>query len=310
MKFSVVLPVRNKGPHLARAIDSILVQTYSNFELLIVEDNSSDNSMEIIQSYDDSRIQVFHREEPGPGGYAARNKAIEQSSCEWVAFLDADDEWEPNHLQESVKAIISHPDAVVISGGWSSIYKGLSSRHQYQVLNQHKGVHKVTLQDYLVSLLAGVRVCCTPVVVAKRQKLIELGMFPDKRTKKGGDLYLWVRLLSKYPFYSSPHQAALVYRDSVNMVTGSNLFEPRLFKELINEVKDTQSEYTIKLLNRYVNKLLLKDYLTGIKRNGIKYFNLRKFCKADNLKEQVTFTLIHYCPVMLFKLALKFRKCL
>jgi glycosyltransferase involved in cell wall biosynthesis len=308
MKISVILPVRNKGPHLNRAIDSILVQTYSNFELLIVDDNSSDNSMEIIQSYVDHRIQVFHRTEPGPGGYAARNMAIEQSSCEWVAFLDADDAWEPGHLEQSVEAINTQPDAAIIAGGWSSIYKGVSSQHQYQVKNQHKGLHKVTLNDYLVSLLAGVRVCCTPVVVANRKKLMSVGMFPDKRTKKGGDLYLWIRLLSKFPFYSSPHKAALVYRDSVNMVTGSNLFEPSLFQSLIKEVDEYQSEETVRLLTRYVNKLLLKDYLTGIKRNGKKYFNLREVCTPSDFKEQVKHAVIHFCPVMLFKLALKLRK--
>ena len=308
MKVSVVLPVRNKGPHLARAIDSILAQTYSDFELLIVDDNSSDNSMKIIQSYDDSRIQVIQRTEPGPGGYAARNKAIEQSNCDWIAFLDADDAWEPHHLEHSVEAINSHPDAAIVAGGWSSIYKGVSSQHQYQVKNQHKGIHKVTLNDYLVSLLSGVRVCCTPVVVANRQKLISVGMFPDKRTKKGGDLYLWIRLLSKYSFFSSPHKAALVYRDSVNMVTGSNLFEPSLFRELIKEVEEFQSEETLKLLNRYVNRLLLKDYLTGIKRNGTKYFNLREVCIPTDFKERVKHSVIHFCPVVLFKLALKLRK--
>ncbi|MDI9370841.1 MAG: glycosyltransferase family A protein, partial [Synergistota bacterium] len=69
--FSAVIPVYNKGPHVARAIRSVLAQTWQNYELLLINDASTDESLEEMQKYTDPRIRILHRDTPGPGGYAA-----------------------------------------------------------------------------------------------------------------------------------------------------------------------------------------------------------------------------------------------
>jgi glycosyltransferase involved in cell wall biosynthesis len=99
--FSVIVPVYNKEKYVSRAISSILNQSFDDFELIIICDPSSDNSNLEVLKFHDSRIKIFNREIPGPGGYAARNLGIENSNGKWIAFLDADDEWYSNHLSEA-----------------------------------------------------------------------------------------------------------------------------------------------------------------------------------------------------------------
>src|SRR5690625_1627721 len=98
--FSVVIPVYNKELYVARAINSILNQSFKDFELIIVCDPSTDSSNSIVRKFSDRRIKVFNRNKPGLGGYAARNLGIKNSSGQWISFLDADDEWYLDHLQK------------------------------------------------------------------------------------------------------------------------------------------------------------------------------------------------------------------
>src|SRR5690554_1171937 len=97
--FTVVISVFNKEKYVARAIDSVLDQTYDDFELIIVCDPSTDKSNEVVGRYKRKNIKILYREQPGPGGYAARNLGVKYAQGQWVAFLDADDIWLPNHLE-------------------------------------------------------------------------------------------------------------------------------------------------------------------------------------------------------------------
>jgi glycosyltransferase involved in cell wall biosynthesis len=98
---SVILPLYNKAAYIRRALDSIAGQTYPDFEVLIVNDGSSDGSETIAAGYPDPRFRVIHQANAGPG--AARNRGIAEARGEWVAFLDADDEWNPDFLMRSLE---------------------------------------------------------------------------------------------------------------------------------------------------------------------------------------------------------------
>src|SRR5690554_4317093 len=116
--FSVVIPVFNKEPHVARAINSVLEQTFNNFELIVVCDPSSDNSNFEVEKFEDPRIRIFYRDNPGPGGYAARNLGVEVAKAEWIAFLDADDEWYPWHLSEIFQRLRQFSEEKVFGAGY------------------------------------------------------------------------------------------------------------------------------------------------------------------------------------------------
>jgi len=101
MKFSVVIPAYNRAKELPKCIDSVLSQTYKDFEIVIVDNGSTDNSKDIVQSYinQDSRVKYFWQENSGsPAG--SRNTGIKNALGEWVAFLDSDDYWYETKLEE------------------------------------------------------------------------------------------------------------------------------------------------------------------------------------------------------------------
>lgn len=107
MRVSIIVPVYNTAPYLPGCLDSLLAQTFSDFELLLVDDGSTDDSPAICDAYaaQDERIRVFHRENGGVS--AARNLAVEQAKGDWICYVDSDDEVKPDYLKVMVDAICS-----------------------------------------------------------------------------------------------------------------------------------------------------------------------------------------------------------
>jgi teichuronic acid biosynthesis glycosyltransferase TuaG len=102
---SIITPVYNSEKYISDTINSVLAQTYTNWEMLIADDCSSDNSAEIINRYTDSRIKYI-KLESNSGAAIARNKALEQAKGNYIAFLDADDTWKPEKLEKQLKFMI------------------------------------------------------------------------------------------------------------------------------------------------------------------------------------------------------------
>jgi glycosyltransferase involved in cell wall biosynthesis len=116
---SILIPNFNKAKYLGDLFDSILKQTYTNWECIVVDDHSKDNSWEILESYSkkDLRIKIFKRPETRIKGVStARNYAIELAEGEYVAFLDSDDTWGPNRLELAIKFLTSQNIAAIFSG--------------------------------------------------------------------------------------------------------------------------------------------------------------------------------------------------
>ena len=103
MTVSVIIPTYNRSNILNRTVDSVLNQNYSDFEVIVVNDGSDDNTSEIINSYDDPRITLYEQENKGLS--AARNKGINMSEGEYISFIDDDDEYFTNFLQKAVEEL-------------------------------------------------------------------------------------------------------------------------------------------------------------------------------------------------------------
>lgn len=112
-KISVIVPVYNVEKYLSRCIDSILSQTFTDFELLLVDDGSTDKSGEICDEYakTDARIKVFHTENRGVS--AARNLGIKEASADWISFVDSDDWVEDKYLSDLYGEGFSHDECIV-----------------------------------------------------------------------------------------------------------------------------------------------------------------------------------------------------
>lgn len=132
---SVIIPVYNRAHTVACAIDSVLSQTYQNYEVLLVDDGSKDDSRKVILSYSDPRIKLFEHAE-NRGAAAARNTGIRQAQGKYIAFLDSDDEWLPAKLDEQIACLNSAPENVggCITGKFN-IESGQTTQHIPQKRN-------------------------------------------------------------------------------------------------------------------------------------------------------------------------------
>ena len=96
-RFSVIIPIYNKEKDVETTIKSVLNQTYIDYEIILVDDGSTDNSLNIVNAIEDDRIQIFTKQNEGVS--KTRNYGITKAKAEYIAFLDADDYWYPNHLE-------------------------------------------------------------------------------------------------------------------------------------------------------------------------------------------------------------------
>lgn len=142
-RFSAVIPAYNRGKYIARAIESVLAQTVKDFEIIVVDDHSTDDTLCIAESYvvKYPEVRVFCQDENAHGAQAARNRGWKEAQGEWIAFLDSDDTWTPDHL-EMLSGMLSlfgwdKYIAVYTDGyrsGWESgddLGAKLSGRHTY-----------------------------------------------------------------------------------------------------------------------------------------------------------------------------------
>lgn len=118
-KISIVIPLYNKAAYIARALDSVLAQTVQDFEVIVVGGKSNDGGEAIVRSYNDSRIHLI--DEEGVGVSAARNQGVDAARAEFVAFLDADDEWLPQFLETILSLRERYPEAGLYGTGYRTV---------------------------------------------------------------------------------------------------------------------------------------------------------------------------------------------
>jgi len=123
LRFSVIIPLYNKQRFIARAVSSVLAQDWQDFEVLVIDDGSTDGGPQVVRDrFRDSRIRLIEQKNAGAG--AARNCGLATAQGEAAAFLDADDEWLPTHLSDLMAAASMYPEAALQTTGFRSVYRG------------------------------------------------------------------------------------------------------------------------------------------------------------------------------------------
>lgn len=113
---SVVIPLYNKAHTIVNTLNTVFAQTYQDFEVVIVNDGSTDNSVEVVQQhFNDKRIRIIHQKNAGVS--VARNRGVDESKGDYIAFLDGDDEWHPDYLSIINDTISKYPQAGMICTG-------------------------------------------------------------------------------------------------------------------------------------------------------------------------------------------------
>jgi glycosyltransferase involved in cell wall biosynthesis len=113
MFFSIVIPLYNKEEYVSKTIESVLEQTFQNFEVLIVDDGSTDNSVAVVEQYTDDRIRIIRQKNQGVS--AARNTGIKEAKYKLITLLDADDWWDKSFLEEMISLINKYPEVSIYS---------------------------------------------------------------------------------------------------------------------------------------------------------------------------------------------------
>lgn len=187
-RVSVVMPTHNRAAFVGRAVASVLRQTESDFELIIVDDASTDGTGECLASLarQDERIRVLTNT-ASKGGGGARNVGIEASRGQWVAFLDDDDEWVPGKLEIQLAKLATSPAAVACSCGYEQHFSSGASK-----------VVRLPQQVTLTQLLCGSVLGGASMCVCARTVLQAIGGF-DASFRSGQDWDLWVRLRQQGP---------------------------------------------------------------------------------------------------------------
>ncbi|OGZ43239.1 MAG: hypothetical protein A3J55_02495 [Candidatus Ryanbacteria bacterium RIFCSPHIGHO2_02_FULL_45_17b] len=195
---SVSIPTFNRAPLLRRSIESILNQTFTDFELIIVDDGSTDDTKSLIDSFHDPRIRYI-RHETKKGLYPSRNTCIKNSVGTYIALQDSDDEWHPKKLGEEVALIQGTPD--MIGGVFSQIEKVYFSGIKAFVPPVN---YTHTNNNLLTTILRGDFYITMQALLFKRACLENIGEF-DENFRVFGDGDFIVRLAEHYEFLYNPH---------------------------------------------------------------------------------------------------------
>jgi len=253
IEFSVVIAVYNKEKFLDRTLQSVLDQTYSNFELIIINDGSTDGSETIIQSYlNDSRVKYFSQENQGAG--AARNAGIKIATKPYIALLDADDLWASNYLVIQKSLIESYPEHTIYSTAQDILVNNKRYLKKYSTNLKAK---EVAVLNFFDSSRQHAVIHSSSVVI-KQGVLKKIGMF-NTSIISGQDTDLWIRIGANYPvvFYNYPCVTYRLLPDSLFRSTTSvrQKLDPDSYAHLENTRKDIKRYLD---LNRYSHAIQAK----------------------------------------------------
>ena len=260
-KISVVIPLFNKAKHIKATLNSVLAQTCTDFEIIVVNDGSTDSSASILSSIEAKRITVFLIENSGVAN--ARNFGVEKAKNPYIAFLDADDYWYPNHLENLNHLITKFPN----NAWYASAYEIEHNKNLTLPINTpltHLGDEWYgVIDDFFANSM---RDCLawTSAICVNKQDFINIGKF-NINYKNGQDIDLWIRLALKHKLVFSNKTTACYMLDVDNSISQKDI----LSKTVIDfDIFQKENPVNISLIsyldfNRY--SIALKYKVSGEK---------------------------------------------
>lgn len=204
--FSVIVPLYNKRPYIRRAVESVLGQTYANFELIIVDDGSTDGSADVLAGIEDARLKLVRQQNQGEG--AARNSGIAHACGTWMALLDADDAWLPHHLDELARIVSTYPQAGLISCSCREVV----GAHIPFVFEGADRVGAIRQVNYFLEAAKRKGFINASSVAIRRDAVQAVGGFSG--LKAGADIEYWVKVALQFPVAVSSRLTCLYFRDT------------------------------------------------------------------------------------------------
>ncbi len=304
---SIIIPVYNSSSTISKTIYSVKNQSFENFEALIINDGSTDNSLEIINEsiINDNRFRIINQKNSGVS--SARNCGIKNSVFDFIAFIDSDDEWEKDYLEKISILINKFPDYI----GFGTYYRRILryGRETVKVTARFEENELFTISSVTNQLIKGDLPFFTSSIVIKKEILIEIGMF-NEQINCGEDLLTWIKV-------STFGKIAMLSKNCVNYnITINENGRLRRKNDLIDTfaIEFNKMSNTLPLLEmnlllsgwfyaRYLNALVTENRFTHLKNILSEY---KKMIAADplNLKRISTIILVFIPSKFIDKLLL------
>lgn len=214
---SVIIPVYNRECTLKRAIDSVLNQTYKNIELIIVDDASTDSSLQLAQEYLKDGVKILTLPQ-NVGAAEARNRGMKVAEGEYIAFQDSDDEWFPEKLSVQINYML-HENVMVSCCPYvlqlnENICQMQPAEGKIQIIKE-QGIHAILHKENVVGT--------TPTLIMHKEVMKNVGFF-DKEFKSFEDYDYWIRISKKYNIGFIEQPLLKVYRTKVSLTTDKGIY--------------------------------------------------------------------------------------
>ena len=195
VRVSVVIPLYNKECWIRRTLDSIAEQSFTDFEVLVVDDGSTDGGSQVVVNYGDARFRLITQPNAGPG--AARNRGIAEAKGEFLAFLDADDEWLPNYVEDSIRILDNLGQEVAsVSSGYIEYPSGISRKPMWQARGITEGPSRLSPDTPPLAAVHRLAYMSPWSTVVRAGILRKWGGFYSRnRCLFAEDSYLWLKIL-------------------------------------------------------------------------------------------------------------------
>jgi glycosyltransferase involved in cell wall biosynthesis len=268
---SVIIPAFNAQATIKETIASVQAQTFSDFEIIVIDDGSTDNTLKILQQITDSRLRIFSYSNGGTA--VARNRGISQATGDYIAFLDADDLWTPNKLERQLQALKTHPEAGV-AYSWTYFLDEIGNKSYADTSTSYEGY----VYAYLI-VTNFLHNGSNPLIL--KQAIDTVGLF-DQALHPCEDWDFYIRLASIYPFVLIP-EPQVVYRQARGTATSKiELIEKKMLNVIDRAFRAAPSN--LQHLKRHsiagVYKYLIQQYLKYEKGN----YDYLKFATENLLK--------------------------
>ena len=302
MRFSVIIPVYNKGPYVSKAIKSVLGQTFRDFELIVVDDGSSDDSFQQAKAVLDSTTVKYRLVcQENAGVSTTRNNGVAVSGGEYICFLDADDWWAPTFLEKMNQFVLDYPEAGIYGTNYYYVKNGRQSVCVTTAETGYINYCRVYAEKLQMPLWTGA--VCVP-----RSVFDEFGGFRS-HLRLGEDFDLWIRIVLKYKvaFLNEPLSFYFQDSDATWRLVGK-LHDPQVHMlwnlDYLAKEEKTNPEYK-KLIDGLRTYSLLPYYLSRQYRNAVK----TELDKVDWNRQPRKIRSLYKKPVYVLKCRRAFLKC-
>ena len=303
MKFSVVIPLYNKQSYIQDTLRSAMDQTFEDYEIIVVNDGSTDDSLRCVQEVADGRVRIINQENAGVS--CARNTGVLEAKGEFIAFLDADDLWQPDHLEILDQLTERYPE----SGFFVTAYRVLLSPEKARdsvILPQQQGC----LDSYWLTLDWAYDFVNSSIVAIRRKTLIDAGLFRIGE-RLGQDLDMWTRVARMNPkvAYDSRQTVSYVRYAEQNARTRIKIAYPEAYlRDLEEELEDPRHTETERaaIQHRYDRKMTVYVFTCALYGERKRAFSALKEWKGKKTRRNRMLRFCLRCALMMPKALLKF----